>query len=174
VRNVSFADPSGGVRSGEADVAIVWLPFATDGLEVGVLLEDPRVAVLAADHPLAAHDTVAASDLAGEPFGWIDDLDPVARDFWTLAAHRGGRPPRIGARITGFDDYFAAVRSGQAVAASPAAITRTLTWPDLALRPLTGAEPARLAVCHRAGDTNPLVHVFAAVARDVTGARGDA
>jgi DNA-binding transcriptional LysR family regulator len=148
-------------------VAIVWLPFATDGLEIEVLLEDQRAAVLPADHPLAAHTEVRAADLAAEPFGWIDDLDPVARDFWTLAEHRDGRPARIGARITGFDDYFAAVRSGQAVAASPASITRTLPWPDIALRPIRDAEPARLAVCRRAGDSNPLATIFSRVAMEL-------
>jgi DNA-binding transcriptional LysR family regulator len=166
VRNVPFTDPSGGVRSGETDVAIVWLPFATDGLEVEVLLEEARVAVLPADHPLAAQTEVRAADLAAEPFGWIDDLDPVARDYWTLAEHRDG-PARIGAHITGFDDYFAAVRSGQAVAASPASITRTLSWPDIALRPIPDAAPARLAVCRRAGDPNPLVTIFSRVAQEL-------
>jgi DNA-binding transcriptional LysR family regulator len=169
VRNVPFTDPSGGVRTGEADVAIVWLPFATDDLDVEVLLEDERAAVLPADHPLAAQTEVRAADLAAEPFGWIDDLDPVARDFWTLAAHRDGHPARIGARITGFDDYFAAVRSGQAVAATPASIARMLSWPDIAVRPLPDAEPARLAVCRRAHDPNPLATIFGNAARELAG-----
>jgi LysR substrate binding domain len=77
VRNFSFDDPSGGMRSGQAD-------------------------------------------------GWIDDLDPVARDFWTLGDRREGRPPRIGAHITGFDDLFAAVRAGRVVAASPASVVTVL------------------------------------------------
>ena len=169
VRNAGFDDATGGVNSGEADVAIVWLPFATEGLEVDVLLEEERVAVLAADHPLAQQETIAADELAKEPFGWVETLDPISLDFWTLAAHRDGRPARIGAHITGFDDYFAAVRSGQAVAASPAGVTRTLTWPDIALRPITGTAPVQLAVCRRADDERPLVRLFVEVARELAG-----
>jgi hypothetical protein len=58
------------------------------------------VAVLAADHPLAGRPELTVEDLLDEPFGWIDDLDPVARDFWTLGDRREGRPPHIGAHIS--------------------------------------------------------------------------
>jgi len=160
VRNVAFDDPSGGVNSGDTDVALVWLPFRMQGLASEVLFEDPRVAVLPQGHPLAARDELSAADLAAEPFGWVDGLDPVAQDFWTLAEHRDGRPPRIGARITGFDDYFAAIRAGHAVAASPSAIAQALPWPDIELRAVADLAPAQLAVCWRSDDANPLIAAF--------------
>jgi DNA-binding transcriptional LysR family regulator len=160
VRNFSFDDPSGGVRSREADVALVWLPFSTEGLACERLFDDPRVAVLAADHPLAERHELTVEDLLDEPFGWIDDLDPVARDFWTLGDLREGRPPRIGARITGFDDLFAAVRAGQVVAASPASVVTALPFADVVTRPVRGLAPAGFAVCRRADDANPVAGRF--------------
>jgi DNA-binding transcriptional LysR family regulator len=165
VRNVEFADPTGGVAGGETDVAIVWLPFATDGLEVEQLFADDRVALLAADHPLAARDELRAEELAREPTGWIEEMDPVARDFWTLAEHRNGEPRPPGPAITGFDDYLAAVRALQAVAAVPRSIASSLPWSDLVVREVVGLAPAEVAVCRRAGDENPLVAAFVAVAR---------
>lgn len=138
VRNFSFDDPSGGVRGRQADVALVWLPFTTEGLACERLFDDPRVAVLAADHPLAGRDELTVEELLDEPFGWIDDLDPVARDFWTLGDYRDGRPPRIGARITGFDDLFAAVRAGRVIAASPASVATVLPFTDVVARPVRG------------------------------------
>jgi DNA-binding transcriptional LysR family regulator len=170
VRNVDFADPSGGVRDGSTDAAIVWLPFDTTGLDCQALRDDPRVAVLPADHPLAAADVVASADLAAEPFAWIEEMDTVARDFWTLADVRHGRQARIGATISGFDDLFATVRSGRAVAASPASVAATLPWPDIVTRPVSGLAPATLAICWRAYRPNPLVTLLVDTAVEVLAA----
>lgn len=172
VRNVGFNDPTGGVRERICDAALVWLPFTQRDLECEPLFSEPRVAVLAADHPLARFERVAAEDLAAQPFVWVDDLDPVARDFWTLAAERGGRPARIGARITGFEDLFAAVRAGQAVSSSPASIAGGLPWSDLTTRPVDGLPPAVVAICWRPGDGNPAVQKLVACARSLVADRG--
>ncbi|UJA21154.1 LysR family transcriptional regulator [Thermoleophilia bacterium SCSIO 60948] len=157
IHNTGFDDPSAGLRSGEADVSLTWLPFSSEGIVCRPLLEDERVAVLAADHPLASLDRIEVAELAVEPVVWIEDMDPVARDFWTLAEHRGGRPPRVGAQITGFEDLFTAVRAGRAVAASPASIVGGLPYSDLAIRAVDGLEPAVAAICHRAEETSPYV-----------------
>ncbi len=167
VRNIDFSDPSGGVKDGSTDAAIVWLPFDTNGLACRQLRDDPRVAVLPADHPLATSDIVAAADLAAEPFAWIEDMDPVARDFWTLADVRDGKPARVGATISGFDDLFATVRSGRAVAASPASVVANLPWPDIVTRPVSGLAPATLAICWRAYRPNPLVNLLVDTAVEV-------
>jgi DNA-binding transcriptional LysR family regulator len=164
VRNAGFDDPTGGVATGDADVAIVWLPYDAKGVTHEVLFDDPRIAVLPRGHPLAAHDEVDATDLAREPFGWVEGLDDNYHAYWTLADHRDG-PPRIGARITAFDDYFTAIRAGQAVAASPSSITRTLPWDDIELRPIRGLAPAQVAVCWREQNDNPLVAAFVDGAR---------
>lgn len=154
VRNVDFADPSGGLSAGDVDVALLWLP-APEDIKVIPLLDDVRMAVLAADHPLAAKAEISAAELAEQPFVWIEGMDSVNRDYWTLAEHRGGRPARIGATITGFEDLFAAVRAGQAVSASPSMVVGSLPWPDIAIRPITGLAPTTLAVCHRRGGRAP-------------------
>lgn len=171
IRNVSFDDPSGGVRDGRADVALVWRPFDEQGLACEPLFTDQRVAVLPADHPLAAQPFVDADALAAEPFVWVAQMDAVARDFWTLADARDGRPPRIGATITGFEDLFAAVRAGRAVAASPKSVTGALPFTDLVTRPVRGLAPAIVAACWRADDHRPLVQAFVRCARRVAEAR---
>lgn len=160
VRNYPFDDPSGGLRDHRTDVALVWLPFTTEGLVCEPLFADPRMALLPADHPLAARAELEARDLVDEPIVWIDDMDPVARDFWTLADHRPGRPPRIGARVTGFEDLFAAVRAGQAIAACPSSVVGGLPFADVVARPVRDIAPARVAVCRRADDENPAAELF--------------
>lgn len=164
LRNVGFGDASAGLASGDTDVALVWLPVP-EGITAVALREDPRLAVLPVDHPLARHDEVAASDLADEPFVWIDEMDARVRDYWTLADYRVGRPVRVGARISGFEDSWAAVRAGLAVAASPASTLATLPGADLVTRPVRGLTPAVLAVCRRTADDRALVHAFVDTAR---------
>lgn len=160
VRNYPFDDPSGGLFDHRTDVALVWLPFSLEGLVCEPLFADRRMAVLALDHPLAAHSELEASELVAEPMVWVDDMDPVARDFWTLADHRAGQPPRIGARVTGFEDLFAAVRAGQAVAACPASVVGGLPFADVVARPVRDLAPAQVAVCRRADSENPAAELF--------------
>jgi DNA-binding transcriptional LysR family regulator len=164
VRNVEFGDASAGLSSGSTDVALAWLP-APEGIDAVALLEDRRLAVLPADHPLAREDEVHAADLADEPFVWVDEMDARVRDYWTLGDYRVGRPVKVGARITGFEDAWAAVRAGRAVAASPASMLAALPGADIVTRPIRGLGPAVLGVCRRAGDDRPLVRAFIDIAR---------
>ena len=93
-------------------------------------------------------------------------MSSVAGAFWTRDEQRGG-PPAVGATVTGFEDMFAAVRSGAAIAAIPASIAAGLPFPDLAARPVEGLPEATVAICRRAGAGDPLVEAFAACAREV-------
>ena len=159
MRNVTFGDASAGLMSGETDVALAWLPVP-DGLSSVPLLTDRRLAVLSADHPLAALEEVNAADLADEPFVWIDEMDARVRDYWTLAEYRVGRPVKVGARISGFEDAWEAVRAGLAVAASPAMMLTRLPGTGIVTRPIRGLGPATLGVCRRTNDGRALVSAF--------------
>jgi DNA-binding transcriptional LysR family regulator len=158
IRNISFGDASAGLATGVTDVALAWLP-APEGVHSVPLLTDRRLAVLAEHHPLAALDEVDAADLADEPFVWVDEMDARVRDYWTLAEHRVGRPVKVGARISGFEDAWEAVRAGLAVAASPA-VMLTRSGTGITTRPVRGLGPATLGVCRRSSDTRPLVTAF--------------
>ena len=159
MRNITFGDASAGLATGETDVALTWLP-APEGVLSVPLLSDRRLAVLAEHHALARTDEVNAADLADEPFVWIDEMDARVRDYWTLAEYRVGRPVKVGARISGFEDAWEAVRAGLAVAASPAMMLTRLSGTGIVTRPIRGLGPATLGVCRRANDTRPLVSAF--------------
>jgi DNA-binding transcriptional LysR family regulator len=171
IRNVEFGDATAGLASGDTDVALAWLPVP-EGIEAVRLLEDRRLAVLPSDHPLAARDEVDAAELADEPFVWIDEMDARVRDYWTLAEYRIGRPAKVGARISGFEDAWAAVQAGLAVAASPSSVLAPLPGTGIVTRPVRGLGPAVLGVCRREGDHRPLVTAFVEVATARAGASG--
>lgn len=165
IRNVSFDDPTGGVRDRTCDAALVWEPFETSGgLVCEPLFTCERVAVMASDHPLASREHVTPEELAAESFVWVDQMDPVARDYWTLASYRQGRAAKAGAHITGLEDLFAAIRAGQAVSASPVSVARALPWTDLVIRPVPGLPPAVVSLCWRPGERNPLAESLVACA----------
>ncbi len=166
VGKVEFDDPSAGVLAGTSDVGLIWLP-APDGLDVTPLLAEQRIALLPADHPLAAGTAVLPADLAVQPFAWwIDNRDLASRDFMTLAEYRDG-PLLIGAEVTTLEDLLAAVGSGQAVAVSVDSVSRFFPWSGVVARPLLDVAPAELAVACRAGDDRPLVSAFVRTARKV-------
>jgi DNA-binding transcriptional LysR family regulator len=167
LRNVSFDEPTGGVATGEADVALVWQPFSSEGLAIEPLYDDPRLAVMASDHPLAQKSELHAAELIEYPMGWIEELDPVARDFWTLADWRPRDRPPARVPIQGFDEMFAGIRSGTDVAAVPESISGSLPWTDVVTRPVVDLPPATVAVCWREHEPNALVDAFVDAARRV-------
>jgi DNA-binding transcriptional LysR family regulator len=76
--------PAAAVRAGAADVAVLRAPFDQHGLDVEVLLVEPRIAVLPTDHRLAGRRELHRADLAGEPMPrWAGPNDPAAAAHWT-------------------------------------------------------------------------------------------
>src|SRR5579862_575308 len=55
------------LADGTVDVAVLRAPVEGPGLEAHVVLEERRVAVLPAEHPLARRGTLRVADLRGEP-----------------------------------------------------------------------------------------------------------
>ncbi len=155
LRNLDFGDPSAGVHAGEADVGLIWWPLTEDGLVVERISEEPRDAVLAVDHPLAAKEVLTAEELAYAPISYMDHPDKVNRDFWTFTDVRNGEPPNVGAYISGNEDMLAAIRTGMAASAMPRSLIATMPLPDIVTRPVDGLKPATLAICRRTDSANP-------------------
>jgi DNA-binding transcriptional LysR family regulator len=75
------------LRRGEADVALVHEPFDRTGLDAETLVAEPRVAALAATHPLAARTGLTLADLGlgpGDVETYIDELRGYGRDLAQL------------------------------------------------------------------------------------------
>jgi LysR family hca operon transcriptional activator len=65
------------LRRDELDLGLVWLPLPTEEFETHKLIKEPIVAVLPADHRLAAASSVRIKDLSGEPMIMpVRDLHP--------------------------------------------------------------------------------------------------
>lgn len=175
VSNAGLAAPHAGLLDGSAEVAFVRPPFHDDGLSMVTVLTEQRFAVLPADHPLAARDTVHPGDLVDEPWIWVEGGDPLARAFWSLEEHRGGRPLRTGTRINSFEEAFGAVASGLAITCQAESAVRAVGagFPQLRFVPLEGARPAHVAVAWRTAHETELARAFVRTALEVAAERGD-
>ncbi|MFH8933480.1 LysR family transcriptional regulator [Streptomyces griseosporeus] len=78
VRLCGRGEQPGLLRRGEADAALLHEPYDRTGLDAETLAGEPRVAALAATHPLAAHDGVRLADLGLGPGDLDRYLDEVA------------------------------------------------------------------------------------------------
>ncbi len=165
VRFADLLDPSGGLRRGESDVAKVYGPFDTTGLELLPLWTEPRGVAVGATHPFAARDAITIDELVAEPTFDFPTSDPLWREFWTATAHRRGRPPLIAAQYRSLDALLEAVRAGLGVHLMTRPLVRStsgITWV-----PVEGLEPLEHFLAGRAGDERPGVAALAAAARAV-------
>jgi DNA-binding transcriptional LysR family regulator len=167
-------DPTGGLRDGHADVAVVVGAFDRTGLETTPLWTDPRGVAMAADHPLAEKDELTVAELVAEPTFDFPVEDPVFRDYWMVINHRGGRPPKIVARFRSLDGLLEAVRGRLGVNVIRERIVDTLGQSSgVVFRPVAGLEPAEVALAWRQGSSSELVSDFVAAAQDAVSRDSD-
>jgi DNA-binding transcriptional LysR family regulator len=127
------------LRSGEATVALVRLPFENDGLSVIPLYSERAVVVAPRDHAIAAFDEIGLSDLAGESV--LEGMDAAVVDL---------------------------VAAGVGVAVMPQSVARSLSRKDVVARPITDGTETRIALAWVADATTPLIEEFAGIVRGRT------
>ena len=132
------------LKAGQLDIAILFEPHGagdvTD-LEQVHLLEDPMSVVLPEDHPLASKAKVRLKDLADE--AWVQTTSSCPCGVIVADECRAaGFEPRVAFES---DDYLTVqglVAAGVGVAMIPS-LGLAAYRPDVAIRPLVGANPKR-------------------------------
>ncbi len=172
-------DMTAAVREGVADAAILRAPFDSRGLDTEVLLAEPRVAALPADHRLAGRREIRRADLAGEPMpSWAQPAGPDALAFWTgtdtqpaagaLAPADTGSPAnRAGPLVSDMNQLLDTVELGQAIAYIPASVASRHAVPELAFVPVTDLSPSTVVAAWPEGSRSPAIARFLRVAAEV-------
>jgi DNA-binding transcriptional LysR family regulator len=160
--HLAWDEPRAALLEHRADAVVARLPFATDGLHVTVLYDEPRALLIPRDHRLAGKESVTIDDIAGEPMPRLPD--PAWNAFWRVDPRPDGRPAPGGPLVTDLDDKLELIASGQAVAIVSAGLRADHLRPDLTTIPLCGLEPAHVVLATRAGDKNRLVAAFRKIA----------
>ena len=133
--------PAAGLLDHSTDVALVRPPVDAPGIALEVVEEEPRVFVLPQGHPLASHDVLELSDVAGLP--WVT----------TALAVDGCAPERWR------DDWLVNPR--------PASSEVYNARPGLVFVPSKGVPSTALCVAWRADDERPVVRSFVELATSV-------
>lgn len=170
-RHFNFGDPTGGLRDGETDVAIVRPPFSVHGLELLVIASEPRYVALSDQHPLARRPGVSFQEIKDEPWIEIDESDPVWCGYWRLTALRT-EPLRVGASGQSLEDLLEAARTRQAVGVVAESVARSQPWPQLTFVKVTDIPASDVAVAWRAGETSPAVSEFITIAQELAASTG--
>jgi len=98
----------------------------------------------------------------------LRSTDPEWDAFWRVDPRPDGRPAPDGPQPGGTAaDRFEAVAEGRAVAIVPASTWGPVQRPDLTTVPLRDVAPGQTVLVTRAGEQNPLVARFGAIAVDV-------
>jgi DNA-binding transcriptional LysR family regulator len=170
-RDLNPVDPLTPLRSGEIDVAHVWLPIREPDITVGpVTHTSPIVLALAATHPYAARESVGLEDYGDLTFMAHQSSIPAAMEevFQPFRTPSGRLVPR-GPVVTNWEDQLKAVSAGQAVLTCAAEAARFYPWPNIAYVPVRDAPPSRWAFAWRTANSDPLVRAFVdAVGHDNT------
>ncbi|GAA3147641.1 LysR family transcriptional regulator [Planomonospora alba] len=168
IQHASFVDPFAGLRRGDLDVLVCWLPVDEPDLTVGpVLLAEPRVLAVAADHELTRRTSVRLDVLAD--FQHSDS--PSRPDYWAdgfVPSHtRKGRPIQRGPMVGSTEEILTLTSTGQIVNLFPAHMMRYWNRPDIAYLPVSDLDALPYALVWRTETENDLVRALARVAADL-------
>ncbi|MEV4433850.1 LysR substrate-binding domain-containing protein [Streptomyces sp. NPDC049585] len=156
--HLAWNQPRAALLKHQVDVVVARMPFATDGLQVTVLYDEPRLLMVSVDHRLAGKESVVLDDIAEEPMVCLPD--PVWNAFWRVDPRPDGRRAPEGPVVESIEDKHEVIASGQAVALVPAGAMTTNRRPDLVTIAVRGVEPGQVVLATRAGDRRSLVAAF--------------
>ncbi len=152
VREEQTAPTLARLRKGELDLALIALPYDTDGLEVAEIGAEDMAVCMPAGHPLAARKAVGESDLAEVPLLLLEG-GHCLRDHALAACRLSDRALREVFQSTSLPTLVSMVAGGLGLTLLPRmAVARELAGrSDLVVRPFEKHHPMRtIALCWRA------------------------
>ncbi|MFD8232909.1 LysR family transcriptional regulator [Streptomyces sp. NPDC059696] len=167
--NLGFRDHLAALTHQQVDVAFV-RPPVTDDIELHHLATEPRVACLAADHPLAVSPRLTLDRLSGVPV--VDMPEQVPRlwwDFWAVDPRPDGSRVRYGPVVTDMESLLHTVATGEAMCFLPAAARDYFPRPGISYVDVTDLTPSTSALAwSRTRRSEPTIRAVRHTAREVT------
>ena len=165
------------LRAGEFDLALLFeFPGARERqgarLRTQLLLEDPMLVALPAEHPLASKPALALADLRDQNWVQTSATSPCARHV-VLSCVAAGFEPKVTFESDDYETVQGLVAAGVGVALIPQ-LALTHVHPGIVVRALAPRSPARRVVAATIGaaDVSPaartMVKILANVARRYT------
>ena len=167
LRSLAWGQGVGELADGSVDVAIGRLPVSDVTLSFHAVFEEPRVAVVNAQHRLARRAALTLEELRGETLvlprgtagGWAADFAVAPR---LTDAARAAAPA-----AASVEEMILRVATSHAVGVMPASLAESLSHAGFVRVPLVDAPPSEVALCWRRGGAVALVRSFVQTAVDV-------
>ncbi|MBO9711652.1 LysR family transcriptional regulator [Sphingomonas sp.] len=159
VTSLYSPDLAEALQTGEIDLGFLRVEPKPD-VAYQVIAQEPLVAILSSDHPLAREAEVDPHDLEGEAFVGFSDVPHVLRAVVDDYLRRNGIDLQPSHRIDNFAMGISLVASTRGVALLPTYVEPLLPW-SVVSRPLKGTPPTiDLAIGYRADNQSPILKVF--------------
>jgi DNA-binding transcriptional LysR family regulator len=160
VFRTSWSDQTDVVHDGRVDVSYVRLPVDARGLQIRALHTEARVAVLPADHRLAAKSVVSILDLADEHLLQDPDAIPEWRDIATELRTGRRKEPTFRA----VEEKLEHVAAGHGIVVLPMSAATFYTRPDLTHVTIHDIPPNQVSLAWASTRRSPLIQEFVAIA----------
>ncbi|MEU7768956.1 LysR family transcriptional regulator [Nocardia sp. NPDC049190] len=156
------------LRDGLVDVAFIWLPADTAGVNTEVVAVEPRVVGMASTHALAELQAVGIADLSNEPLMWTSKAPRNWVDWWAVNPRPDGSEPVWGPQNDNVEEMLEQVAAGVATCISPQSMASYYARPDLVWRPITDITPLHIAIGWMADERNPMIAAFVEIVRELS------
>ncbi|WP_432949589.1 LysR family transcriptional regulator [Kribbella sp. CA-253562] len=152
------------LHDGRADVSIVRLPIDQRGLTVRRLFDEPRVAMLPADHRLAGKPVIRIADLAEDHLLQDPDAVPEWRDVAVELREGRGRPTP---HFRSVEEKLEHVAAGHGISVIPLSTANFYTRPDVVAVPVEDLGPNHVALAWPATRRTRTIFTFADLAENL-------
>ena len=168
IQYAPFVDPFAGLRRGDVDVLVTWLPVEEPDLTVGpTLFSEPRVLAVVSEHELAGRSSVSLEMISHFLFPSIGS----APDYWVdsyLPSHSPkGRPIERGPLVRNNDETLALAGTGEIVMPYPSHMIRYGVRPDIAYLPIQDIDAISYALVWQSESENDLIRALADTIHDI-------
>jgi DNA-binding transcriptional LysR family regulator len=155
----NFSDPSTGLRSRTTDLAFVFTPFDSSGLEVVTIVELPWLAFLPATHRLAGRESVELSELFDETWIRPDCDDELYLNHWQANDLRGDRPAPEAPAYATPEASLALIATGRAIGVG-ATVRGPLKLEGVVAVPVVDEREANVALAWTRDGLTPQIEGF--------------
>ncbi|GAA4888871.1 LysR family transcriptional regulator [Streptomyces coeruleoprunus] len=171
IHETQWHDTVSRLLGGDIEILITDVLFgASRGLTAGpVLLAEPRMLAVSADHALAGQESAPPTVLADHPVIQVpDDISRRLRSDRTPERTTDGRTIPRGPRAASFGEALTLIASGKGVFPVGAHAARFYPRPDIAYVPLRDAPPIRWAPIWLTANSGTRISEFVQAAQDAT------
>ena len=148
MRRLGFFEAPIAVQAGEVDVAFAPAPLQVPAqVRLVTVTTEPRVLVLAADHPLADRASITIAETDDLTFVGPSGGDAEALAFWLVDPRPSGRSPRRGPAADDIEGILALCAAGVGVNIAAASVQDHYSREGLAFVPITDIPPATILLC---------------------------